>query len=94
MNLEDFEYLNINVKGSKIFVFPCNRWLARDEDDRAIERDLVATKVIDERIEDGETRSREKDIRDQLESKKFYLETNKKMHFIHIILNLSEKICC
>jgi hypothetical protein len=57
------------LKGSKIFVFPCNRWLARDEDDRAIERDLVASKMIDERLEDGETKSREKEMQDQLESK-------------------------
>ena len=50
-------------------MFPCNRWLARDEDDRAIERDLVATKMIDEKLEAGETKTKEKDVRDQLESK-------------------------
>ena len=43
--------------------------MARDEDDRAIERDLVPLRMIDERLEDGETKSREKEMRDQLESK-------------------------
>ena len=76
------------MKGSKIFVFPCNRWLARDEDDRAIERDLVASKMIDERLEDGETKSREKEMRDQLESKWVfifvYLEIKSSIKFIFI----------
>lgn len=60
--------LKSSGKGSRIFVFECNRWLARDEDDKAIERDLVASKLIDEKFENGEIKSKEKDIRDQLES--------------------------
>ena len=42
--------------------------MARDEDDKAIERDLVASKMIDEKLEDGETKSREKEMHNQLES--------------------------
>ena len=57
------------MKGSKIHVFPCNRWLARDEDDRAIERDLVVAKLIDETMKGGEFKSKEKDVRDKLDSK-------------------------
>lgn len=56
-------------------MFPCNRWLARDEDDKAIERDLVPEKVIDESYTaGGDVKSREKNVRDRLESmlKKIY----------------------
>jgi hypothetical protein len=60
--------LKQNGKGSKIFMFPCNRWLARDEEDKAIERDLVPEKVIDERYtEGGDVKVREKTVRDRLE---------------------------
>lgn len=50
-------------------MFPCNRWLARDEDDKAIERDLVPLKSIDESIRNDEVQVKERDIRDKLESK-------------------------
>ena len=49
-------------------MFPCNRWLARDEDDRAIERDLVVAKLIDETMKGGEFKTKEKDVRDRLDS--------------------------
>ena len=52
-------------------MFPCNRWLARDEEDKAIERDLVPEKVIDESYTaSGDVKSKEKNVRDRLESKK------------------------
>ena len=57
--------LKSNGRGSNTYVFPCGRWLARDEDDKAIERDLVP-----EKVEDGETYSKEKKLKRQLESKK------------------------
>ena len=56
-------------KGSYTYVFPCNRWLARDEDDRAIERDLVAKKIVDEKFKDGEVKSKEREVDDTLDSK-------------------------
>ena len=49
-------------------MFPCGRWLARDEDDRAIERDLVPLKSIDENLKGYEVEVKEKNIRDRLES--------------------------
>jgi hypothetical protein len=58
-------------RGSKIHVFPCNRWLARDEEDRAIERDLVVAKIIDEK-QSGE--SREREVRDKLDMKDYAVE--------------------
>lgn len=52
-------------------MFPCNRWLARDEEDKAIERDLVPEKVIDESYTaSGDVKSKEKNVRDRLESKR------------------------
>lgn len=56
-------------KGSLIHVFPCNHWLARDEEDRVIERDLIVAKVIDETRENGEIREKEKKVKNRLESK-------------------------
>lgn len=63
--------LKSSGKGSNIHVFPCNRWLARDEDDRAIERDLVVGKIIDEK-RSGE--SREREVRDKLAMKDYVVE--------------------
>lgn len=56
-------------KGSKIYVFPCDKWLARNKGDGDIERDLVPSKIIDEKYENGEIRVKEKDVRENLESK-------------------------
>lgn len=56
-------------KGSKIYVFPCDKWFSRKKDDGDIQRDLVPTKIIDEKYEHGEIVVKEKDVRNQLESK-------------------------
>ena len=48
-------------------MFPCDRWLARDEEDGAIERELVATTIIEETSKDGKVKRKEKKIRDNLE---------------------------
>ncbi len=65
-------------KGSYTYVFPCNRWLARDEDDKMIERDLVAKKIVDEKLnKDGEVKSKERDIEDTLESKSLFIVKKK-----------------
>lgn len=68
MDKVEIRRLKQSGKGSKIFVFPCNRWLARDEDDKAIERDLIPAKVIDEKFQDGEIKTKEKDVKQHLES--------------------------
>ena len=55
---------------TKTFIFPCDRWFAKDEDDRAIVRDLVPEKVVVDQVDPtGHVQSREKDIRDRLESR-------------------------
>jgi hypothetical protein len=76
-----------------MFVFPCNRWLARDEDDKAIERDLVAEKIIDEKYDNGEVRTKEKKVRDRLTSLFFLLiQLRKILNFKQINFN-SERLC-
>eukprot|EP00794_Sanderia_malayensis_P016965 gene16965-18674_t len=53
--------LNEDGAGSTTFTFPCNRWLAKDEDDGAIVRELLPGKVIEETInESGKLEKEEK----------------------------------
>ena len=50
--------------------FLCNRWLASDEDDGAIVRELVATKVTSETVgNDGNTKKKELKRRNTLSGK-------------------------
>ncbi|XP_013416715.1 lipoxygenase homology domain-containing protein 1 isoform X2 [Lingula anatina] len=59
-------------KGSVTYVFPCNRWLARDEDDGAIARELVAEKIIEENVKkDGTVKKKELDTGEKLKNKKY-----------------------
>jgi lipoxygenase homology domain-containing protein 1 len=60
------------LKGQKArtFIFNCDRWFAKNEDDKAIVRDLVPDKSISEKLgRDGHVKVRESDIDDRLESK-------------------------
>lgn len=57
------------VQGSITYIFPCKRWLARDEEDCAIERELVAEKAVQEVIKNGEVQSKEVRLSDKLEKK-------------------------
>ena len=57
-------------QGSEAYAFPCNRWLARDEEDGAIERELVPDKIVEETMRrDGSLKRKEKDNRNALQSK-------------------------
>ena len=48
-------------------MFPCKRWLAKDEEDGAIERELVAEKVLDEVVrKDGTIKKKELQRRNTL----------------------------
>ena len=52
------------LQGCEIFTFPCNRWLARDEEDGAIERELIPDKIVTETTRrDGSLKRKEKDNR-------------------------------
>ena len=51
-------------------MFPCDRWLARDEDDGALERELVATKVTEEFTRgDGTVKKKDRKLDNVLEGK-------------------------
>ncbi|PIK54821.1 putative lipoxygenase-likey domain-containing protein 1-like [Apostichopus japonicus] len=46
-------------KGSRTYVFPCNRWLSRKEDDGEIVRELVPQQVMEEKVrKDGSTKTK------------------------------------
>ncbi|XP_050409617.1 lipoxygenase homology domain-containing protein 1 [Patella vulgata] len=58
--------------GSITYSFPCNRWLARNEEDGAIERELLPEKAVKEVVnKDGEVRAKEVKISDRLKAKKY-----------------------
>ena len=57
--------------------------MARDEDDGAIARDLVAEKIIDEKIENGKYDVREKEARNRLDSNLFSILFSIKLMFIN-----------
>ncbi|PAA79474.1 hypothetical protein BOX15_Mlig008366g2 [Macrostomum lignano] len=62
----------IEGKTSVTYVFPCGHWLARDEEDHEIVRELVPSKVIeeDDRI-GGKGKRREKDMKGSLKKKTY-----------------------
>ncbi|KAH9519113.1 Lipoxygenase y domain-containing protein 1 [Bulinus truncatus] len=67
--------LHNSGKGSVTYTFPCNRWLAKNEDDGAIERELLPVKAVQEVVgRDGETKAKELKLKDTLESKKYTVE--------------------
>lgn len=56
-------------KGSVLYEFPCNRWLAKNREDGSIVRDLVCTRVVEETTDpDGRLQRQEFDRRDSLKS--------------------------
>ncbi|CAF4587849.1 unnamed protein product [Rotaria sp. Silwood1] len=60
---------------TKTFIFPCRRWLAKDEDDGSIVRDLLPEKVIEEKLDkSGQLQVREREIQDQLEMKQYIVD--------------------
>ncbi|KAL5006870.1 hypothetical protein ScPMuIL_015676 [Solemya velum] len=59
-------------RGSIKYIFPCDRWLARSEDDGAIERELVAQKAVKETIDkDGRVQQRDIKMKGKLKNKKY-----------------------
>lgn len=73
------------------YVFPCNRWFAKNEDDRQIIRELVPDKVIEEKLtRDGQLKVKEKDVRDRLDSKIDHFQ----YFYVYFSLPFSKTICC
>jgi hypothetical protein len=63
---------------TKTYIFPCNRWFAKNEDDKNIVRELIPERVIKEKLDkSGHLQVEEEEVRDKLESinkKKKYLK--------------------
>uniref|UniRef100_A0A4W3HXD2 Lipoxygenase homology PLAT domains 1 n=1 Tax=Callorhinchus milii TaxID=7868 RepID=A0A4W3HXD2_CALMI len=56
-------------KGSETVIFPCERWLAKSEDDGEIVRELVPSTIIQERLQrDGTLACSETDVEEPLET--------------------------
>lgn len=56
-------------QGFKLYVFLCNRWFVRDEDDKEIVRELLFEKIIKEIIrKDGEVEKKEVKVKDKFQS--------------------------
>lgn len=53
------------------YVFSCDRWFAKNEDDKNIVRELVPDRIIEEKLDKrGQLKVKERDVHDRLESKK------------------------
>ncbi|CAF4073398.1 unnamed protein product, partial [Rotaria sordida] len=60
---------------TKTFIFPCRRWLAKNEDDGSIVRELIPEKVIEEKLDkSGQLQVREREIQDHLEMKQYIVD--------------------
>ncbi|KAM3842453.1 LOW QUALITY PROTEIN: lipoxygenase homology domain-containing protein 1 [Diretmus argenteus] len=56
-------------KGSETTIFPCERWLAKSEDDRETVRELVPSNIITEKLaRDGSLKVTEIEVEDALET--------------------------
>ncbi|XP_071750893.2 lipoxygenase homology domain-containing protein 1 [Centroberyx gerrardi] len=56
-------------KGSETTIFPCERWLARSEDDGETVRELVPSEIITEKLlRDGTLKRNETEVEDALET--------------------------
>lgn len=61
-HLDKVEVRRLNDDGetSTSYTFPCGRWLAKDEDDGSVVRELIPQKVVEETItEDGDLEAKE-----------------------------------
>ncbi|CAM2710921.1 unnamed protein product [Rotaria socialis] len=62
-------------KKSKTFIFPCDRWFAKDEDDHSIVRELVPEKILEEEVgKGGKLKVRENEVQNRLEMKRYTID--------------------
>ncbi|XP_071500737.1 lipoxygenase homology domain-containing protein 1-like [Diadema antillarum] len=60
LNKVEIRKLLDNKKGSRTYVFPCNRWFSRKEDDGEVIRELVPDSITEEKLKkDGTTKTKE-----------------------------------
>ncbi|MEQ2159322.1 hypothetical protein GOODEAATRI_021626, partial [Goodea atripinnis] len=70
------------VEGSETTIFPCERWLAKSEDDGETVREVVASDIITQKLlRDGTLKTTETEVEDALESK-FYSDLEDKVDFV------------
>ncbi|XP_073445861.1 lipoxygenase homology domain-containing protein 1 isoform X1 [Dendrobates tinctorius] len=63
-----------NGKGSQTVTFPCDRWLAKSEDDRETIRELVPSDIFTEKLtKDGTLKQIEMEVEDPLETHTYYV---------------------
>lgn len=59
----------VTDKKTATFIFPCNRWFSKSDDDKQIVRELLPETVVEEKLDSsGRINKREKDVKHQLES--------------------------
>lgn len=59
----------VRRQGSETTIFPCERWLAKSEDDGETVRELVPSDIITEKLlRDGKLKQTETEVEDALES--------------------------
>jgi hypothetical protein len=78
------------LKGQKTntYVFQCGRWFAKSEDDRAIVRELVPDKIIEEKLDkSGQLRVKERGIEHRLESNIKTKQLSSKKTFYDLIFS-------
>ncbi len=67
-------FLALVSQGCEIYSFPCGRWLARGEEDGALERELVPDRIVSETTrKDGSLKRKEKDTKHGLTGKPVHL---------------------
>ncbi|CAF2713886.1 unnamed protein product [Rotaria sp. Silwood2] len=66
---------------NKIFIFSCHRWLAKDEDDGSIVRDLFPEKVIEEKLDQNEQlQDEEREVEPKINSQTIDSNGNVPLH--------------
>lgn len=68
-----FERLSLSclLQGSETVTFPCERWLAKSEDDGETIRELVPSDIFTEKLmKDGTLKQIEEEVEDPLEGNK------------------------
>lgn len=62
----------IEGRQTNTYVFLCDRWFAKNEDDRNIVRELIPDRVIEEKLDKrGQLKVKERDVHGRLESMNF-----------------------
>lgn len=82
-SLARFSKICVPTQGSETTIFPCERWLAKSEDDGETVRELVPSDIITEKLlRDGTLRTTETEVDDALESMSSFLDNLSEMYIL------------